>query len=194
MQYFSINTLADYGGGEYCFTDRTPVGIATRWYRLATGVEFGKDYPEDTDEVKLQLGDDYRGLKLPSFLGNTSNMLPVMGSAADIVLAHKVGRTERLPFLLLDHKGRIYSRDYVFLNPLERIECLNLERSEVRRSKKGEIKDVNRPVLDAARLERAPDVFRLGEEPNLCFFSSVVVAKLKQAACTNFVFTEVAAA
>jgi hypothetical protein len=117
-----------------------------------------------------------------------------MSSAADIVLAHEVGRTERLPFLLLDHKGRVYSRDYVFLNPLQRIECLNLDHSEVRRSKKGEIKDVNKPVLDAARIEGAPDVFRLAEEPNLCFFSAVVVAKLNLAGCTNFVFTEVATA
>jgi len=191
MQYFNIDTIADAGGGEYCFSDHTPDGIDTRWYRLATGKPFGADYPADTDEVRLRLGDDYPGLKLPSFIGNTTGMLVVNSKTADTILSHKVGRTERLPFLLIDHKGRIHSRDYVFLNPLERIGCLNLELSEVRRSRKGEIKEVSKVVIDKTKQPDLIDLFRLAEEPNVYLFSETVVAALRKAGGTNFVFTAV---
>jgi len=191
MRYFRINTLADVGSGDYCFSDRTPRGIATRWYRLATGVALAKDYPANPDEVTLQLGDDFPGLKLPSFLGNTSNMLVVLQSVADLILSQRVGHTERLPFVLLDHQGRVHSHDYVFLNPLERVACLDLAQSQVRRSKKGEIKDVHRAVLDPSRIEGALDLFRLAEEPNVYLFSVALVQRLQDAGACNFVFAEV---
>jgi hypothetical protein len=190
MGYFTINTLGDTEHEEYCFTDNMPEGLGVRSYRLAKGVAFGTEYPADIDEVRLRLGEDYLGLKRASFLGNTSGFLPVDAKTADIILSHKVGTIERMPFLLIDHKGRVHSRDYVFLNPLERIDCLNLDLSVVRRSKKGEIKDVKNVVLQKASVPNL-DLFRLGELSDMYLFSSALVDALTSAGCTNFVFDAV---
>ena len=150
MKYFSLDPLADFGAGDFCFTDKLPDGIGVRWYRLADGDPFGADYPADPGAVTLRLGDDHRGLKLPSFIGNTGNLLIVDRATADAILAMRTGQIEVLPFVLLDHRGRVHSQNYVFLNPLERIACLNESESVLRRSSKGVLKEVKKPVLDSA--------------------------------------------
>ena len=191
MNYFSLNPLADFGAGDFCFTDETPDGIGLRWYRLAQGEPFGSDYPTDTATVTLRLGADYRGLKLPSFVGNAANMFIVDHATANAVLATRTGRIEVLPFVLLDHKGRVHSRDYVFLNPLERITCLNEPESLVRRSDKGVVKDVKNPVLDATKQASMLDFFRLGEHPWIYLLSDTLVSTLHRQGCTNLALSEI---
>ncbi len=170
-----------------CFSDLTPDGLDTRWHRLASGVAFGAAYPTD---VQLRLGDDFPGLALPSFIGNTSGLLIVDAKASSLILAHDVGRTECLAFALIDHRGQVHSRDYVFLNPLERIDCVNLEHSTVRRSRKGAIREISKLVLAESRRSELIDLFRVGEEPGIYVFSERVVSALAQAGCTNFAFRD----
>ena len=191
MQYFRLDPLADYGRGEFCFTDDTPNGIATSWFRLAKGEPLEASYPSDQEQVTLKLGDDYPGLRLPSFIGNTAGMLIVNRPTAAVIQEARIGKVECLPFVLLDHKGRAHSNDYVFLNPLERIAALNLEQSEVRRSRKGEIKDVTKMVLDARKVELFLDLFRLAEDSTFYLFSEQLVTALKEAGATNFAFVPV---
>ncbi|HXD18657.1 MAG TPA: DUF1629 domain-containing protein [Vicinamibacterales bacterium] len=190
MPYFTFSTLGDTDHEEYCFSDNTPDGIDIRAYRLSKGLAMGTDYPADSGEVRLRLGEDYPGLKRASFIGNTGGFLAFDRKTADVILSHNVGRVERLPFVLLDHKGRLYSRDYVFLNPLERVDCLNLDLSVVRRAKDGEIRDIKKLVLKAVATPEL-DLFRLGERPRIYLFSSVLVAALKAVKITNVVFTPV---
>ena len=189
--YFSLSPLADFGSGEFCFTDHTPDGIGVRWYRLARGEPFGVDYPADKATVMLRLGDDYRGLKLPSFIGNTANMFIVERATANTILAMRTGQIEMLPFVLLDHKGRVYSDNYVFLNPLERIACLNEPESVVRRSSKGVLKEVKKPVLAAAKEASMLDFFRLGELPSIYLLSESLVFALDRQGCTNLSLSKV---
>src|SRR5262249_24374008 len=136
-------------------------------------------------------GADYPGLTLPSFLGNTAGMFVVNRQSADIIATGRVPNLERLPFVLLDHKSRVYSRDYAFLNPLEKIQCLNLQLSKVDRSAKGEIEEVLELVLDKAKEPDLPDLFRLGEEPHIYLMSDFLVRALERAGCTNFHFRQV---
>jgi hypothetical protein len=190
MRYFTINTIAAGSGGKYCFTDQTPDGI-TGWYRFTKGEPFGDAYPDNAGDVGLRLAADARGLQLPSLIGNTIGMLPVDAKTAATIAAHNVGRMEQLPFMLIDHKGRVYSRDYVILNPLERIDCLNLEASQVRRSYKGEIREVTRIVLDKTKEGELIDLFRMGEEPSVYLFSEVLTSALEKAGSTNLRFRPV---
>ncbi|MDZ7591860.1 MAG: hypothetical protein U5L05_14530 [Rubrivivax sp.] len=154
------------------------------------GEAFDGTYPADAGAVKLRLGEDYRGLRLPSFIGNTDGVFPVDRSTAKIIVASDTGRLEILPFVLLDHKGRPYSDDYVFLNPLERIDCLNEAASEVRRSTKGALRAIKRLVLDAAKAPMLRDFFRLGEKPNTYLLSETLVQRLREAGSTNLYLTE----
>lgn len=188
MRFFRLHPLADAGTGDFCFTDETPDGIGARWSRLHDGKPFGHDYPAGA--VTLRLGKDYRGQRLPSVLGNTSNLLCVDHATAAVMLAARSAPIEVLPFTLLDRQGRPCSDDYVFLNPLARVACLHEQASELRLSRKGELKDIPQLVLDGARLDAAPDLFRLGELSSIYVVSETLVAALAANGSSNLAITD----
>ncbi len=72
MKYFLQDSLGIKPDSDYCFTYDAPKGILA--YRLKVGKNM-KNYPEDPWKVTLKLGDNYPGLLLPSFIGNTSRLL-----------------------------------------------------------------------------------------------------------------------
>lgn len=193
MRYYSLDPLADYGRGEFCFTDKLPKGVGLNWYRLAEGVAIAEDYPADASAVTLSLDPVNRGLKPASFLGNTGNLFAVDGATAAVFRAARTTGLEVLPFVLLDHKGRVHSSDCYFLNPLERIPCLNESESTVRRSAKGQLMEIKQLVMSDAALPLARDFFRLGELPSIYLLSETLVEALLRQGCTNLSLKQVPA-
>ncbi len=191
MDYYSIDMLADRGEGGYCFTDRLPDGIGLQTYKLSGGIPIAKDYPENPFDVELHLGEDYPGLALPSFIGNTGRLLVFHKDAAETVRKFDIAETEILPFSLYDHKNRVYSKDYVFLNPLRIVDCVHHNLSEIKYTKKGKLLKINKLVLDEKKLKDAPDLFRLEDKPNVCLFSASVVDALQAGGFTNFHFGKI---
>jgi hypothetical protein len=165
-------------------------GMGKRSYRLSDGVSFRADYPKNAAAVSLRLGDDYPGLKLASFIGNCGRLFIIDNRTSEIVLAQQVGNVEKFAFVLLDHKGRVYSRDYCFLNPLEHRQCMDEQRSDVLRTSKGTIMRVRKLVLTKSRLPPI-DLFRLAEQPSIYLLSERLVQALRDNGCTNFVLNEV---
>ena len=190
MKFFMVEILADYGEGDYCFTDKLPQGIGVRSYRLAEGIPIVKDYPEDPWEVSLQLGDVYLGLQLPSLIGNTSGLLIVHRDVGDLIKQYRIGKIEILPFTLYDHKRRIHSKEYVFVNPLGTFDCLNEEFSELKRADSGKILRIKRLVLDREKIKNGNDLFRMKEMPDEYIFSEPLVEGITSKSLTNFIFNE----
>ena len=191
MRYYSLDPLADFGRSEFCFTDKLPKGIGLNWYRLAEGAAFLQDYPADAGAVTLGLDPVNRGLKLASFLGNTGNLFPVDGATMAVFQAARTTGLEVLPFVLFDHKGRVHSNDCYFLNPLERIPCLNEAESTVRRSAKGQLMEVKKLVIAQTAMPIASDFFRLGELPSTYLLSETLVEALSRQGCTNLSLKQV---
>lgn len=82
--------------------------------------------------LELRMDEDRGGLDLPDYVSNTSNMLPLRRSFAEaIVDGFDVGEHELLPVRLINEKQRIHSDDYVILNPIGRIDCLDTEASQM---------------------------------------------------------------
>src|SRR5262245_662738 len=135
MNYFRLDTNGDVSNENYCFTDRTPRPIGA--YALKTGGRVADRYPDGPGEVTLRLGDDYPGLQLTSFIGNTDTLLIVTRDVASLVESLQPGSIEVVPFTLINHKGRTHSKDYVFLNPIGAYDCLDLGKSECERYKDG---------------------------------------------------------
>lgn len=190
MRFFRLDPLGDTEHQEYCFTDNEPDPIDS--YDLEIGVRVADEYPAGFDEVTLQLGAGHPGLELPSFIGNTDHMLIVSREAAGIIRSHDVGEVEEIPFKLVDHGGRVHSEDYVFLNPIGTHDCLDMDRTVCKRHDDGAIMKITRFVLSGAKLRRGscPRLLRPREAPREYFFAEALVAALRNAGCTNFVFAE----
>jgi hypothetical protein len=187
MKLFALETLADGGEGAFCFTNKLPKGIGPATYRLADGVSLHERFPGGIPEMSWALGDDYPGLALPSFLGNTGGFLAVHRDAAKIIESHRCGDLEVLPFTLLNHRGRVHSRDYVLLNPLGGVDCLDLAASVISRARSGKILGIDTIVLSSEKLRDPRDLFRIQEDPSCYVLSERLVGALSAAGCTNFV-------
>jgi len=189
MKYFILDGLGNYRNEDYCFTDRGPRGVMDS-YDLVACVRVADEYPDGLGETKLELGEDYPGLELTSYIGNTKSMLIVNRETAAIVQSQDVGELEVIPFTLINHKGRVHSRDYVFLNPLSCVDCLDLNKSAVDRHRDGSIMKITKFVLAASKLAGLCNLFRPKEDLGRYIFSETLVNALHARGCTNFVFEE----
>jgi hypothetical protein len=194
MKYLLLNPLGDVDNEDYCFSDNAPDGGVVTAYDLKTGRRLTDKYPQGFGRLTLAVGEDNPGLEEPSYLGNTDALLIVNRQAAGIIKGHEVGEVEVIPFKLLNHRGRVHSEDYVFLNPVGTVDCLDMDRSEKDLHKDGTIMNITRYVLSAAKLAAikggVPHLFRIKEDATCYVFSEVLVADLKKHGCTNFVFDE----
>jgi hypothetical protein len=159
---------------------------------MARGDSLAAKYPENQYSVELLLDDDWPGLKLPSLIGNAGNLIVLHKDVASYIRDNfRLGPVETFALTLLNHKGRVHSRDFVFFSPLGTRDCLDLERSEIRRWTDGSIQNVPRIVLDLQKLVDAPDVFRIRESPADVLFSEELIAGLAAKGFTNFRFDDV---
>jgi hypothetical protein len=191
MRYFGLRFAGNLNNPDYCFVPTPPRGGKLTAYNLKTGKRVADKYPGGIGEVTLQLGEDYPGLELTSYIGNTDSMLVVDRKTADIIQSHRVGEIELIPFKLLNHKGRVHSSDYVFVNPIGAVDCLNYEKSSITRDEDdGSLVRVDKVVLAANKLSGAPDLFRIKDAMTSYVFSEALVSDLRDKGCTNFVFEE----
>jgi hypothetical protein len=189
VKFFLLNALGDITKVDYCFTDNGPEPVMDD-YDLSVGVRVADEYPDGIGDVTLQLGEDYPGLTLPSFIGNTDQMLIVSSEALGIMRRHELGEVEVIPFELINHKGRVHSRDYVFLNPIGTVDCLDMSRTECVLHDDGTIMKITKYVLASAKLAGLPQLFRPREMSDAYIWGQAVVDDLRQHGCTNFLFEE----
>jgi hypothetical protein len=189
MKYFLIDCLGNYRNEDYCFTDKGPKGVMDG-YDLLVGTRVADEYPDGLGETTLKLGEDYPGLELTSFIGNTSTMLIVKHETATFIQTFDVGEIEVIPFTLINHKGRVHSRDYVFVNPLGSVDCLDMNKTEKKLHDDGSIMKITKFVLAASKLAGVRHLFRLKEDLTQYVFSEALVTALRERGCTNFVFEE----
>lgn len=188
MRYLKLNGLGDVANRKICFTDHEPDPIDS--YDLIIGARVDEEYPDGWDEVTLRLSDDHPGLELTSYIGNTDSMLIVDRAAADCILAHEVGEVEVIPLKLLDHKGRMHSDAYVFLNPVGPYDCLDMERCDCKYHDDGELMKITRHVVSEFKAIGAPHLIRPVEAPHVYLFSEELVRALEEGGHTNFLFVE----
>ncbi len=128
MKYYLQDTVGKLNEVDYCFTDELPKGVFS--YGLKAG-EVVDDYPSDPWAVTWELGEDYPGLLLPSFIGNTDCLLVFHKEVIEFLKDFNVGKAQSFPFTLINYKKRVHSKDYLFFNPLGTFDCLHEELSEI---------------------------------------------------------------
>ena len=85
-------------------------------------MEAAKHYPA---KARVTLRAENPGIKLSGLLRNTKNFLIGSSAAKDVVTRLCPDQeVEFLAFTLINHKGRVHSSDYWFINPIGGLDCL----------------------------------------------------------------------
>jgi len=188
MAFYRINAcpLEDF---TFCFLANAPEGTVGLNHRMARGYPMGSDYPAG---ATWQMSDEYDGIKLPTLISCLDSILVLLKPAMEIFRDTGVPM-ECLPFTLLNHKGRVASRDYFIVNLLGTLDCLDIEKSDIEwldDQVGGEVIHVYDHVLDPRKIAGAPPVFRTKEDPYCIVLNETVAEKLRAPKPTNLYLTE----
>jgi hypothetical protein len=189
-RFFKLRTSGNLNDASLAYVDKFFHDIEVKSYCPGIGKPIKPFWPE---EARLSLSKTYKGVKLRSFLGNEQNLILVNRTLCEVVerLCPKA-EIEYLPFVLLDHRNRELSKDYYLVNPIGGIECLDKAKSEITYSdaQPKRVLDIAKYVLDRKKLEKAPELFRIGEQSTDYVVSSVLLDEWKKLKATNVVTEE----
>jgi len=190
VQYFELDPLGE-SEMDYCFANIGSAKLGFDSLALNKGTSVKEESPDGWPEPRVGLDEDTPGLIHPDFIGNTDGVLVSSKIMAELILSRNVGQIETIPFVLLNHRGHIHSRDYLFLNPLGTFDVMHMKKSEYRRYKNGTVSPIGIGlVLDKSKLESLPELFRLREDPQRYILAEPLVADLRKHKFSNLVLNE----
>lgn len=185
MRYFLLNTRSSTAP-EYCYCDRVEDDEG-----MIRHLAIGVPRPSNV-ELRAHLANDRLGLRLASRIAVSDNLIIMSRAAFDgLATALHLGDHEVHTLMLINHKRRVHSRDYVLLNPLEHHELAHPNTHFERYPSTGRIHACERWILETTKLVAAPDMTRSAELPWGCFVSERFVNAVETLGLSNFVFEDV---
>ena len=148
---------------DYCVIDKYCPEMKESYWRLPDGAPYGDDYPKN---AFVEMSDKRGGMELTDFICNFRGVLLVSRKVKESIEKLQTAPTEYLPVAVKNHKKRIASTHYFFVNPLGTVDCLNLRKSEIEWHKKKDVVRIEKAVLDPKKLKEAPALFRVKEWPS----------------------------
>lgn len=193
MQYFKIETLGDQSKlKENAVISDHLVALKIKAHFPATGRAIKDKYPED---LSINLSDRYRGVKLTSFISNTRNLLifddPCKSIIEKICTEEDI---EYLPLTITNHEGSKLTSNYWIINPLNILDCLNHTECDIKYADDDPTKkviDIRSFVLDSSKLNDAPHMFRVIDDPHICLIDEVLGRRLAEAKPENLTVTPI---
>ncbi|MEZ6138541.1 MAG: hypothetical protein R3C53_26965 [Pirellulaceae bacterium] len=163
MEYFLLSTTGELNDPDLCIIDSAPEDIGLYDYCLSRGVRAAEHYPDD---AKVFLQDSQPGIKLAGLIGNTLGYLILSTNGMRLIEEFcPDSEIEYLQFTLFNHKKRVHSSDYWFVNPIGGFDCLDEKASGVELDEDGEAEAIEEFVLAGEKLKDAPHLFRISLDP-----------------------------
>jgi hypothetical protein len=138
-----------------------PVEKLERSYYLPRGMSLANDFPKG---VQFRMDNAFKkATALTDDLKNGSKVKVCSPKLVGFLQARAVKNLEYLPITILDHKGKVASKEYRIVSPVGLQDALDLDASEPKYNpiKKDQIDTVKKIVIDPKRLDPELDVFRL---------------------------------
>ena len=170
MEYFLVD-LARRQDNEYCLIEHVREELGPTSAGLVFGRSVAKDHPED---AMIRMSPAYPGMQLTDIIANFALLLIASQRLKEIIEKINQGPTEYLPVSIINHKGRVASRDYFIINPLGSYDCLDLEQSEIDYHK-GKVVSVDKFVISLQKASLCPHLFRVREDPHAIVMSEAIV-------------------
>lgn len=185
--FFALATEGDLRDESLCLVSNPPDGMGINYYRLALGDPAKKYFPEN---ARIALQEDHPGIRLAGILGNLCGFLIVSAAAKEVIEVYCNNiLIEYLSFILFNHKNRVHSSDYFFVNPLKGFDCVSNEHSRIKYDKEGEVVLIEELVLDRAKLRNAPHLFRVDKDPSIYVVSATLLDAWNACDITNVMTT-----
>jgi len=146
----------------------------------------------EEDTLDLAMNEDRGGLELPDYVSTTASILALSTACATAIAeGFELGEHELLPARLINKKKRVHSDEYLVLNPLGQIECLNVERSDMNGDKDNPLVQImGKWCLHTQEVPPDRDLFRVKSVIGY-IFSERLVEHIQSEGYTNFHFTPV---
>jgi hypothetical protein len=194
MRYFKLNILGNNGDKSLALITKSIVDVGLYSYCMAEGKRVGDQYPKD---ARIYLQPEKPGKGLSSFIGNTKSYFIVNSEMKEVIIETCKGLDnpiEVLPFTLYDHEKQVLSKDYWIINPVGTFDCLDRKSSDIKYmdgDPQREIVSIKKFVFDPQKLENAPDLFRVPEDPTEYFLSERLVKLFQDKKFTNIFIGEI---
>jgi hypothetical protein len=165
-KFYLIDTLGDTNDDDIVCIEDYVRGLEMDDWRTGFGHASSDAWPVDAAIYLRKTS----GSKLTDLLGTITNTLYASPRFRQVIEKHCAGvEIEYLPFSLYDHRKRLLSKEYVIVNPIGTLDCLDTEASDVLWDDDDPNKAlaVSGIVLSAKKLskiERVPALFRLKED------------------------------
>lgn len=187
MRYFIIRSMGDANNRSLCFLTEPSEGLGAMSYKIGFGEKIGAEW---STKARLVMDPDFPGLKLSSILGNSCACIVAHRDVA-AVMQEFVKDIELLSVTIVNHRKKAASSDYVIVNVLGTIDCLDEAASKVKRSPKGNFAGMGAPVIDARKIPKNCHLFRFSQSPADLIISFDLGKALAAKKFTNVVLDEV---
>lgn len=150
-------TIGDYSSGERCADRHSP-------------------------SSRMHMDPGHDGIGLGGLIANTDSLLIVHSELKKLIAKRLTPRdeVEMLPLVIVNHKGRVASKDYFIINPVGTLDCLDYAKSKVKRTRSGEVISVSKYVLSRKKLEWEPAIFRPLEDEFEYFIRGDITTEFKE--------------
>jgi len=167
LRYFKINT-GYFKDHDLCMVHHAPNKVRHIDYMLSWGERLGTLYPDTLEDARIYMEPNYGG-GLGGLVSNTNQFLIVSGAVKNVMGKFHPDPTalEMLRVIICDHKKRVASDEYWFVNPIGVLDCLDLNKSVIKRSSTSEVISVKSMVLRAGGIDPAKPLFRPKESPSV---------------------------
>jgi hypothetical protein len=160
-------------------------------YEIGAGVSRTEGFPENALwEMNPEFPKDVR---LADNLDNLESMIVVSKRLKEHVEAAGTTAVEFLPVALVNHKGRVASRDYFIINPLHVVDCIDREQSKIEWNgiDPEAICSCFGLVLLADQIDESIRLFRLKHMPKVVMVREDLADSLMRAGFTGLRFVPV---
>jgi hypothetical protein len=129
-------------------------------FELPKGVPRAASFP--TDAAFTMDADFPHDTLLTDNLVNTDRLIVASPRLKAFLESQALSNVEFLPVTILDHKGRAASRDYCIVHPIDLVDCVDVQQSDLEWSiiDPSSIDTVTRLVIDETRLDPRVALFR----------------------------------
>lgn len=187
MEYLRLEVEGDLSDHSLSLIEAAPEGMGIDDFRLALG-ETAKDFFPINARITLQ--DTHPGIRLGGLLGNLCGFLIISREAKEVIQELCPDQNiEFFCFTLYNHKNRVHTRDYYFVNPVGGIDCVSEEASEIQYASDGYILVIEELVLSKGKLKNAPHLFRIDKDMSTYVISETLRDAWKNRGITNIVTT-----
>jgi hypothetical protein len=142
----------------FCVIDN-PEGFKDQ-FLLMKGVQILSQWPEN---IVCRMSDEYpKDIQLSDNLCGGNYQVISQGLKEKLAAVAGSGHIEFLPVTILNHKGRVASKDYFVLNPVGSVECIDVEKSGVvwNAIDESDISRMKQLVLRDGAIPAAVSIFR----------------------------------